>query len=171
MPAVIRTPLKPVLLAIQAQLASRTGLPAERVALLGRRQEPPHFADDHDLWVRPGVPAPDPAQNDGAGRIATVINRQLLVVLRSRLWADLSDRDDFLLTDDAYGHLALEEVVLDALHDFMPTSGQDALLWEPMRAISYPAEDDEAPAPGQWEETRFAFEVKYMAALNQAVLI
>jgi hypothetical protein len=170
LPTARRTPLAPILSAVQARLALVTGLPAERVALLGRRQGPPHFTGDQDLWVRPGPPSPDGRQSDATGRLALLVRRQLVVAARTRLALDPSDRDDLLLLDPTYGHLAFEEQVLDALHDFHPEAAgsRDTLLWEPMRLLpSASPEDDPAPAGPQWEETRLAFEAAYLAPLTQ----
>lgn len=170
MPNVLRTPLSTILPAVTAQLAAGTGLPTNRIGLLAREAEPPAFQGDQDLWVRAGDPTPLGQEMDGTGRIATVISRPLLVILRSRYGVDPSDRDDALLLDPSYGHLAFEEAVASALHLFWPMSAAgDAYSREPLHWMpSARPSESAAAAPVRWTETRLLFEVQYFANLTQS---
>jgi hypothetical protein len=175
MPITRKTPVGPILTAIQAQIVLNTGLPPERVALLGRHQGPPAFQGDQDVWVQPGNLIPDPPQDQGSGRVAPVMRRIIVVAARTRLALDMSDRDDSLLTDLSLGHMYLEEAIANSLQHFLPRALDatgDNLLWEPMRLVPYQEPTDpEAPQGPQWEETRLAFEIAYVLYLNTGALL
>jgi hypothetical protein len=166
--------LAPLLTAVKNQLSLKTGLGLNLIHAVARNQTP-RFQGDQDILLRLLRPVPEEGFVSGSGRLATVVQRPLLVTLRSRSQTDPSDADDLWLTDPALGLLALEDRVLDALHLWWPTSPQGILLTtEPMRLA--PSEPEQKPGEGapagdmQWGETHLLFEMKYIIACDPTVL-
>ena len=94
----------------------------------------PKLDADRDVLIRYGTPFPLEGFICGAGRIASVVRRHFEIVIRTRLQTGMMDRDDTWLMDSTYGHLAMEEFVVDRLHLFDPLSPTNVrLLIEPMR--------------------------------------
>jgi hypothetical protein len=165
MPAPIATSLRAILPAIQAQLASVTGLTTNRV-LLVQRETTPRFQGDQDVLVRAGPPQPEDGFELGSGRHAAIVTRLVQVTARTRWAVDESDRDDYALVDEDYGHLALEEAVVNALHIWVPTDRNgNWLSVEPMHWRPHEAPVHDEPLPASWLSTSLLFDVRYHLSL------
>ena len=165
MPLPVATSARTLLSAIQAQLASATGVTANRV-LIVQRPDTPHFQGDKDILVRLGPPAPEDGFTVGAGRHCCLLTRQLQVTPRTRWATDESDRDDLSLLDEVNGHLALEEAVVDALHVWVPTDAQENWLTaQPLHWLPSAPPVRETPLSRSWVHTDLVFAVRYQLRL------
>jgi hypothetical protein len=169
MPTVVRSPFTAVLAAVKAQLTAVTGLPAFRVKAVMHGRRFPHFQADQDILVVIGPPVPDNPVTYGAGRVDFPVVRTLTVTPRVRMASDPSDSDDLLISDPARGLIALEEAVLNALHDFHPTDANNNLLTrEPIHFSPSPPPSDDPPPDRTWASSPLNFEVAYVVAVDQA---
>lgn len=166
MPSPIAVSLTALLAAVKSQLQTVTNLPAIRIRVVARGQTP-KFQGDQDILLRPGSIVWDKGFESGSGRVCPIIRRPLLVHIRTRFGVDMSDADDFRLTDPTYGHIPLEESICNALLGFMPMdSGQNLLTQEPLHPIDYPEEEKQEGQAADWIETQLAFQLTYQLTLN-----
>lgn len=170
MPSVIRSSFGPIVKAVQAQLSTVTGIPANRVLIIGRRKQPPTFSGPQDILLRSTPPVPQPEWFSGAGRVADVIRRIVTVALRNRNTLDSSDRDETFLLDPVTGLFAFEEAAFNALEGFMPqdVSG-NVLVIEPMRLVQPNEEPNRSEADPAWGSSVLAYSVLYQPPLDQSV--
>lgn len=118
----IRVTFGTILSAIQAQLVNITGFETTAVKLIGRKDGlVPHLMGDRDILVRPSGFVVPVDQEEASGRIATRLDRTVYIFPRVRMGRDEVDRDTQWLIDPENGIFALEETVLDALLDWLPT--------------------------------------------------
>lgn len=165
-PAPVASPLSPIVTAVQTQLAAVTGLNSNLI-LFAQRADTPHFQGLQDVVLRVGPPRPVEGFSDGSGRVAVVVSRVLQVTPRTRWGADQSDRDDLWLTDPTYGHLALEENCVNALHIWMPGDSVGNLwLQEPIHWAPGAEPVRETPESQSWGHTDLMFEMKYLLPVS-----
>lgn len=165
MPAPITTSLRTILPAITAQITSGTGVPANRVLLLAR-ETTPRFQGDSDILVRVGRALPDEGMASGAGRNGVLLYRVLQVTPRVRRSTDLSDRDDLALLDESAGLLALEEQLIDALHIWVPRSGDNWLAQEPIHWEPGAVPLHETPISDAWLHSDLVFLLRYQLSVK-----
>lgn len=165
MPAPIPTSLATILPKITARLADVTGVSSNRVLLLAR-PDTPHFQGDSDLLVRVSAPLPDDGFAHGAGRHGgVVVRRTVQVTPRVRSAHDQGDRDDAALTSAA-GLLPLEESVVNALHVWVPTSGDDWLAIEPMHWRPGGQPVHPTPVHQSWLHSDLVFEIRHILSVS-----
>lgn len=162
MATVLRSSLRPILAAIKAALVAGVPIPAERV-LVSVRRKVPHFQADQDIVIRPRGFRIDASQTDHTGRFLTKIIRRIEFTCRTRLGFDETDRDESWLLDETYGHVALEERVIDVLQEFEATDEDgNGLQHGPMLLMDGPDPDKEADDDaGEWGYSTLVFELTY----------
>lgn len=164
----IRCSLRGILTSIKAQLMDWLEIPAERV-LVSVRKKIPHFQADQDVVIRPRGFRIEKQITDEVGRWETTLRRRVDFVCRTRLGFDEDDRDESWLTDASYGHIALEELVVDAMQEFFPTdSAGNHLTREPMLltdGLDFEKEADDAEA--EWGQSTVSFDVVYDLAFTE----
>ena len=129
MPTTLLTSLSPILEAIQSQLMTTTSFPIERVRLVKAWPRSGEEVGDQDLNVRPlGFIVHEEDGVEGAGRLETIIHRDVGVMIRSRLGVDYLESAQAWLTDPTLGYLPIEEQVIDSLHGFIPVDGSNNIL-------------------------------------------
>jgi hypothetical protein len=113
-----------------------TGLPKERVRFVADWPEdvvPPLGGQDLSIRVL-GFATNDP---DGAGRLETILERQLGIMLRTQMAADYGEYADAWLLDPTFGHVFQEENIFNALQSFIPTdSNGNILVAAPINLVS-----------------------------------
>lgn len=170
-PAQIRGSFRTILARIRTQVVEWCGIPEERV-LVAARGKVPWFQADQDIVLRPRGFRVDKSWTDQAGRHATVLHRKLEVRIRTRLQTDEPNSDSLWLLDEANGHVALEELVIDALQEFLPIDDpettKNALTLNPILLLDGDDPDREAGKPTDWGESRLTFEVSYILSLTGA---
>lgn len=128
-----------------------------------------HYQGDQDILIRPGDFLSLQSYDDGAGRWDTRIRRILEVGVRSRRRGDPTDQDDIWLTDPKAGvaYVALEEAVLNALHQFEPEdSNQNVLTCEPMRIYTGRKPVKAPKDMAAWGYGVLLFEITYQPPLD-----
>jgi hypothetical protein len=126
-------------------------------------RDAPAQASSNYLIVQPQPPVPRPEVWDAAGRYCQILSRALRVFVRTRIALDSVDRDDFWLLNESFGHLQIEEKVLEALSGFSPGDGENnVLVAHPIKfaAIGEPSKDEEPPA--DWGQSILVFDCQYV---------
>lgn len=165
MPAPIATNLRTVLPLVTTQLATVTGISSNRI-LIAQRPLVPHIQGDQDLVVRIGPPQAS-SDFDGSGRVCTVVARVLQVTPRTRWAVDQGDRDDQWILDPTYGHSRLEESVVDALHNWIPSDANNNFLTiEPITWNPSSPPIRETPENSSWGHTDLTFTIRYILSLT-----
>ena len=160
-----------LLLAIQTQVQTVTGLPYERVIIDAREDaeadETPGQAEQVIfLRVADGQIDAETVQNHG--RTCTVERLVVSARLWTRLITDEINRDDLRITDPSMGHLVIRHQIYDALILFQPTDGAgDWLVSEPIKPRGSQAPRRRKKHPG-WARSVLDFTVFYQLALDQA---
>lgn len=161
-----------ILLALRTQLMTTTGLPVERCRIVATWPPPDQQpVGDQDLNIRPlGFIVPPLEGPNGAGRLETILHRQVGVMVRTRLSVDYEETADAWLTDGTLGHLALEEMVFDSLQNFLPVNtNQDILTACPIQLVSGEPPDKKEEDLGHGREI-ILFDVPYMPPINANIL-
>lgn len=166
-PTVLRSSFRDILSDVRTHLVEQTGLDDHLVRVIAREALPPEFLGSQHIILRPRNPEPQQEWVEGAGRVATVIRRNLAVILRTPGLRDQSDQDTHWLSDATDGHFVLEEAIVDALQMYFPDSdNQDHLVIEPMRLVPSTAPSKEYP---QWGITDLEFSILYSLSLDQTI--
>ena len=167
-----------ILTAIKTLLVNELAVGSHKVLLVAKTIIP-NFTGDQDFIIRPGSPTPEDGFVQGSGRLASVVQRQMYVAIRTRFGVDVSNSDERWLLDPTLGHLAREEQVINLLHlrRLKDSSGNDLLI-EPMR-MTQPIQDfvghsqdgytrggDEKDAQKQYGISILAFECRYMLGVT-----
>ena len=149
---------------IQERIRFVVGFPSERVKIVVRKNVP--FSHPQDILIRLGSFRIDEGITFEAGRVATIIHRELFVTIRTKLAIDESEVDTQWVLHPTLGHFQIEDKVLDALQMFQPVDSSDNwLLTEPRKLISGPEpEKDEKSDEGV---SVIGFLASYMPVLNQ----
>lgn len=161
-----------VLLALQAQVATITGLDLTRVIITAAEPaDVPHHAAEQDILLRLGAEYSE-LSVEGGGRFADLRRREVQVYCRSRLWLDTTDSDTARLTDASLGHVALEDRLLEAVQRWMPLEPAD----DPgaaVNAIALPGEAGGFSAPVRdrqdpsWVSSRLELSFQYQRAYTE----
>jgi hypothetical protein len=176
----IRTSCVSILKAAASQLltalggAGGTGFTLDSSGIfLSCRPQMPHFQAEQDILLRPFGFRIDQGRDLAGGRYTTVFTRRLGATLRTRANLDESFKDQVWYQGDAgivLGHSALEEAVVDALHEFTPTdSNSNALTVEPMKIIEGNDPSKLMNDQNSWGWSLLMFSIVYMPPLNQAI--
>ena len=141
MASVIRSNMRTILPEIRSRLLSwpTTALHfGEYRAFLVAQSKTVPIQADKVLLIRPLDFTVQRGWADGAGRMATRIDRRISLTVRTRLNIDMDGGADVeWLTNLDYGHLALEEAIPDALEEYFPRNASgDHLTLEPIRMLS-----------------------------------
>ena len=168
MATVIRSSLRGILSAIKAQIISGVPLPAARV-LVSVRKQVPHFQADQDVVIRPRGFKIEKIITDQVGRWETTLRRRIDFTCRTRLGVDESDRDESWLQHASFGHILLEEKVVDAMQEFFPADASgNHLVREPMLLTDGldpdKEQDDELV---EWGQSTVSFDVVYDLAFTE----
>jgi hypothetical protein len=168
---VVRSNPQTILPVIRTQLVAVTGLPLVRVGLIARDPPPPMQADQ-EILLRLKRRGGNKDWLDGMGRIASLVESTLEVTVRNRVALDETNRDLQWLADEAYGIFALEDLVWDALHGFLPLDASDNwLVTEELKFLpdNGPLKDRKDPAA--WGESTLAFSLHYLLRLEQRATV
>lgn len=134
-----RASIGEIVLALRTYLVSETGLDDSRVVVTALpRESVPRLAAAQDLLIRVLGETPDTPVIDGAGRHDNRRHRTLEVTPRTRVSLDRLDQDLVRLTDESLGHLALEDMVADALELYHLEDGPDVMA-APLRVMQLTA--------------------------------
>lgn len=121
-----RTAFAAIVSSIRTRL-SAYNLTANWVGLQG---EPQFWSGDYQITLSPGSATVDEGTATGTGRYGSLIRRQIEVTLMTRTYEDEGERATAALLN----HLSVEEVLIDALHLWMPTDAA-GLVTEPVRMV------------------------------------
>lgn len=173
MATVVRSPIRLIVRAIQAQLVEITGLDISCVNFVARSVALKTMAEQI-IWIKPAGFSNQEPIDTGAGRVDARVTRILEIMPWVRLALDPGAVFDesWLLSqagvDAAMGYFELEDMVLDALYDFLPedTDG-NALLTQPMKFIGGGAPEKQDPAT-YWGDAILRFSVDYELSLDQS---
>jgi hypothetical protein len=169
MATVLRTPISTILLNIQSVVMANTGLGAEAVHIVAKKEI--RFQADKEIYIRPGTPVRDSVVADGSGRYALLIRRPITIDIGCRCALDTINDGTVALTDSTQGLglFTTEEQVLQMTDTVLLDGSNNALLFEPIRFIGGgepPTQDMTDEAPLGMNQSTLVFEVAYMAALG-----
>jgi hypothetical protein len=132
MAAFVRANLGDILALIRAQVAARVRVPLEAVVLTTLPlEEVDAPLGERDVLIQLGNELPLPGR-DGGGRHVNRRKRNLKVAARTRLHLDEPERDLVRLTHATQGHLKMEDLLVDCLESFIPTSAAGDALAQPL---------------------------------------
>ncbi len=162
-----RTDMGEILLAIKAQIVARAVVPPSMVQLT-IADSPPSTKAEKLVYLRPRRFMAGQDEVRSAGRLDTRVMRQIDVYLRSRVSLDPINGDEIWLTDLNRGFFGLENDILNALQDFLPTdSDGNNLTCYDIRLLSGSEADKDAQAKG-WGRASATYEVVHMPPLSLA---
>jgi hypothetical protein len=169
MATVARASFRDILTSVRTQLVNYVQLNENQIKVVAR-EDVPYWPSTQYLLLRPRSIVPQPGWNSGAGRVSTVVSRNLLVMVRTKLWTDVADQDAFWLSSDpTESHILLEEKVADALHEFFPTDTSGNHLTIQGLKLTPSPEPVKAPQEPSWGQTALEFSIFYQLNLNQAI--
>jgi hypothetical protein len=159
-----RISLESILFACRTQLALVTGLPADRILPIARRdQDVPKLVGDQDILLRfRGFKADH--QNHRDRHDCRLLHR-LHVTVRTRFEMDSPDKDTRWLTDADKGNVPAWLAVLDGLQGFMPEDDDGNTTVEPLCVLEGDDGEKDAKDPG-WGEAVLVFGVLVEAPLT-----
>lgn len=119
---------------ILARLVTITGLDQTRIAITVLEPEKvPLFAATQDVLVRVMDEVPNEGVIDGGGRWENWRTRFLQISVRTRVQLDPAGQNLVQLTDASLGHLALEDLVIEAMELFSTPGDNGDVLTAPLR--------------------------------------
>lgn len=182
-PAPQSSPFAAILYAVLSRLSEQTGIDAAYIRPVASDRYVVTVTEPMFLYIRPYGPQPQdgqghPLADGGAGRLARDIGRRIRIYIYTRSGVDTYSADNFaLLGNDPSrlysdsgvpGQFAAEELVLNAIDDWMPLgSDGGALCLSPLRWMT-----DDGPAEREPEEEEglirsyLDFEISYVAAIS-----
>lgn len=169
MAGIIQSDPGTIIRACRAQVIAASAVDAALVKVAQRRN-PPTLSGDKDCLLRLGGFVTLPETFDGAGRTCSVIQQDLEVTCRSRLYLDDTDNDLEWLDNESLGHIDWLLLCTQALQGFWPADAGDNLLTrEPIRISrgQGPEKDRAEPA---WGESTVIFAFEYLFLFRQAEL-
>lgn len=119
-PRPIPTNISTILALIRAKLVADAVGTADQIDFTLSRSPKtlPHLMNSHDIWLWPRDERFEEGFFEGGGRTSVRVIRKLFVVVRTQLNLDHAESDRLLLTDATLGHAAIEDAVVQSLHDF-----------------------------------------------------
>ncbi len=136
--------------------------------------DPPHTSGDFRIMLEPLGERQDPT-SDGSGRVEFRAIRTLKIVAQTRLGTDENIRDRVFLQGAAFnqdsptiGHLAFEDMIVDAMILFQPVDdSQNVLTYKPCvyRNIERPARTAQEKASG-FGHSWLYFDIPYIRNLT-----
>jgi hypothetical protein len=96
----------------------------------GLQGEPQFWSGDYQITFAPGQATVDEGTATGTGRFGSLVRRQIELTLMTRTYEDEGERATVALLN----HLSTEEVLIDALHLWMPDDLM-GLVTEPIRMV------------------------------------
>ncbi len=181
----VYTPFAAVLVNIVHQVANALRISTSYVRPIETDEYPVTETEDLFAYIRPFAPQPtnpadgSPLPNQGAGRLARVVGRRFRVYVWTRSSEDVvggdevallgTDPDQTVNTPPAMpGLFVAEEIVLDALDDYIPVEGLVNLTLGPVHWIPSesgpPLRKAENDAGLNW--SALDFQVVYNLAIN-----
>lgn len=161
-----------ILLNIRQTLSDRCNVVLDYVMLGADRPRVfKHSQMDKVLRVRPlRRTSPYPNNDPGAGRLGDLKVRNIAVDCYARSSSDVTGNDLVALTNETYGLLKLEDLVLNALDQHTPYYTDDAdnkipLVVEPMRETYTDDPNRPQPIDGFLDSTIY-FELTYIPLYN-----
>src|ERR1700683_364740 len=97
----VSTSITTILLNIQAQVMSLTGLGEEAVHIVSKRES--RFQADKEIYIMPGAPVRDSLVSDGSARFAMLIRRPVMIIIGARSMLDTINDGTVALTDTTQG--------------------------------------------------------------------
>lgn len=168
MATVVRSKFAAILTAVQTQLRSSTGFPAERCFMAITEISPSVAQADKYIVIRPRGASINAPIEIGAGRIDTRAKRRFSVILRTRFEVDEDGKAPAWLTDATYGHLLTEHAIFDALCDFQPLDdSSNWLACEPIKLVSVGQPDEDKQFTG-WGYSVSEWDVTHVLDLTQS---
>lgn len=164
---VLQSGLAAILLAVRARIVAVTGISENQVKLWARSHRTcPQFQSPRDVVLVPGPASPTPGWQEGAGRIASVVQRPLHVVARTQLAFGTSDSDWSALTD-TLGLETLEDALATALVEpwFPEDVDGNHLTISPLLLMPGTQPDDNAE-DRTWAQATLGFELNYELPLG-----
>lgn len=127
-----------------------------------------HYTAPQDILLRPGGFTVDVESMVGGGRRNTILHRDLIVIIRTRMDLDKGGVDKEWLEQAARGHIQLEESVLNAFQGFYPVNDDgDSITVESMRIKAGAMPDKEnIDKYDDWGYSVLTFDVAYYPPLD-----
>lgn len=176
--AVNPTTIGPLLKKIKARLVEKLGFPSNRVLIVARRITS-HPSASQVVTVRPMKPTPGKEIGfSAAGRANPVVKRGIAVSVITRLSLDKVGEDEQFLEHESLGHFQVEDKILDALIDWLPTTTnpeadpgeeEEGMTTSPIKWEDgqQPEKDEKIP---EWGESVLYFTVTFQQDLDQDTL-
>lgn len=125
-PAQIKADLADILPLIEARLIARSVATASQIdyTLTDDLSAVPILMGDHDCWLHLKAEQPVGTFFDGSAELDVRVQRQLHVILRTRLELDEVGSARQFLRKATVGHLAFERMAFNALFNFFATDAQ-----------------------------------------------
>lgn len=126
------------------------------------RRKVPKLTGDKDIILRVSS-SQVLVSVEGQGRDHMKMRRILEIIPRSRMAQDEVGKDTNWLGNEALGHLAFEDAIIDRLQLFHPrlTDASGYRTVEPMRLVGMMAPDKDVDPDGTWGATVQNWEVVY----------
>lgn len=154
-----------ILTSIRAILLSEV-LGADGYCYISKNRAPLGYPTER--WIRL-YPGKVQAITYGGGRRDTRIERNLVVELFTRMQTDPAGDGYAELVDVDYGHISLEEAIMDSLHGTTPMSDDPVpvpLLPQPIWMIPEGAEEPEEALDSTFITSKLLFKTVYIAPLE-----
>lgn len=161
-----RTNPETILLAVLARLAETTELDESRIILsIIQPEDVPTFAAFQDVVVRAMSEMPDSGAVHGAGRHHDLRERTIEVSARTRVQLDQTAQALAQLTDATLGHLILENLIVEALQEWLAPGSDGDVLTAPMEVgrLTTPARLRTNP---DWVCSTFTVNFQYVRDLD-----
>ena len=140
-----------------------------RIQYLARNEETPAFQAEKIALFRPRGFIDDKGTDLGAGRNAVYLHRQVDITARTRFADDEAYRDRQWFINQTFGHLLLEEAIINAWHDYTPGADEsgNALTTHPVKLLRGTDYEKPNPKDKSWGHCTLAFGVSYLLNVNR----
>ena len=156
-----------VLLSLRQRLADATELTTDEVHVTAADLSAvPHHFGERDILLRLEGESPYPGEPaEGGGRYTDLRSRKVLVCCRTRVMLDTITSDLAHMTDAGIGHIRTEDVVYDALQQWMLLDADLHGLTLPVQIGSWTAPTRD-PADASWISSALDLTVNYQRDLT-----
>lgn len=158
----IRSRFRSILLLLQSRLVNTLAWDAARVIVtVLDADKVPHQMGDQDILIRPRNESCSRDLLEGGGRYTDFRTRKISLILRTRVYLDLSNADLIRLTDESLGHYALEDSVADILQTWLVVNDDDDAEAMPVRVLDL-SDVRKDRGDDNWVSSEFTLEVDYL---------
>lgn len=170
-PMPIPTTLNAILLLIKAKLVADEVAGEDQIDFTLSRSPKtlPHLWSDRDIWLWPRGERAVEGFFEGSGRADCRVIRTLNIVVRTRLNLDHAESDRLLLTEATEGHGAIEDKIINSIHDYLVHDEDNNTLTFhgiEFKQIEGPERVEERGEERGWAASTIVVEIPYRRVLN-----